>query len=327
MEDPKIAAGVGERAPEIQSRTFEGHTSVASIALFSPDGARVVSSSSDATVRVWDVASRRELARHTLTSGYPIAVDVAPDESYVVVSVASGHPDWTNRMYLIDPRDGHEVRRFEIGLGVYFAVFSPNGRFVATGNAGWRPALSLYEVDSGQALRELEGDGWYAKNPVFSPDGRWVLFARNVSGPGFADSVHLWNAVNGEELRALEGTKGSAFCKAVFSPDGRFVFAGGSKLCLWDFETGKRLWQGRGHKGRRAHPNGIVGVAFARDGARVLVGDQDSVVRVLDVATGEELARHREAFFHRTAGMAFSPDRRHVLSSGHVRSARLWDLP
>jgi dipeptidyl aminopeptidase/acylaminoacyl peptidase len=334
MDDPKIGVGQGEARPtvpvpsgDIKSRTLEGHTEVVSYASFSPDGLRAVSGSGDKTIRVWDIESGRELARHLIPSGYATCAAFAPDGERIVVGSTSASLNSQNGLHLIDSRSGEEVFRFDVVLGVNRAVYSPDGRFVATANSGWRPPLSLYDVSTGRETRRLEGEGRYVGDLVFSPDSRWILMTRRTAGTVAEGVVELWNAESGQEYEQLQGAKNAGFLVAAFSPDGKLAFAGGAKLALWSVDSGKRLWQVPGKKDRRGADYGIVGAAFTPDGSRILVGDHDSAVRVLDTTSGREIERFRESFFHRTRSMDFSPNRRRVLSSGFVRTARLWDLP
>jgi WD40 repeat protein len=332
MEDPKVVAGRGatpERGPDpdIKSRLFGGHTQPVSFATFSPDGLRAMSGAGDKTIRVWEVESGREIARHLVPSGHVTCGAFAPDGERIALGSTSALLESRNGLYLIDSRSGEEVFRFEVVLGVNRAVFSPDGRFVATANSGWRPPLSLYDVATGSEARRLEGEGRYVGRFGFSPDSRWILMTRRTSGSAAEDVVELWNAESGQEHKQLRGPKHAGFHVVAFSPDGELAFAGGAKLCLWRVDSGKRLWQAPGKKDRRSADYGIVGAAFTLDGDHILVGDHDSFVRVLDAKDGRETARFRESVYHRARSMDFSPDRRRVLSSGFVREMRLWELP
>jgi WD40 repeat protein len=328
MDDPKIAAMQRtDPSGDIPSRTLKGHTEPVTYASFSPDGLRAVSGSGDRTIRVWDVESGEELARHFVASGYATCAAFVPDGERIAVGSSAASLYSQNGLYLIDSRSGEEVFRVDVGVGVDRVAFSPDGRFVATANSGWRPPLSLYDMATGREARRLEGEGRRVGNLVFSPDSRWILMTRVTSGITAEDVVELWNAETGQEHKQFEGPKNAAFLVVALSADGGLAFAGGAKLCLWSVDTGKRLWQVPGKKDRRGGDRGIVGAAFTPDGSRILVGDHDSVVRVLDAANGREIARYRESFYHRTRRMAFTPDCRRVLSSGFVSVARLWDLP
>src|SRR5262249_9132238 len=65
-------------------RPFAGHTGVIGCVAFSTDGKRAVTGSDDQTVRVWDVASGKEVLRLGGHTEEVLAVAFAPDGSHVV---------------------------------------------------------------------------------------------------------------------------------------------------------------------------------------------------------------------------------------------------
>ncbi|MCS7161473.1 MAG: WD40 repeat domain-containing protein, partial [Gemmatales bacterium] len=74
-----------------------GHTgSVYSVAV-TPDGKYVVSGSRDNTVRLWDLASGKEVRRFTGHTNWVLSVAVSHDGKYVV----SGSEDKTVRVWYI----------------------------------------------------------------------------------------------------------------------------------------------------------------------------------------------------------------------------------
>ncbi len=56
------AAGVGPGTPARAVRTLSGHTSAVNAVAVTPDGRHAVSGSDDNTLRVWDLAQRRDRA-------------------------------------------------------------------------------------------------------------------------------------------------------------------------------------------------------------------------------------------------------------------------
>ena len=75
-------------------RKFEGHEGVVH-GVFSSDGRRVLSTSSDQTVRLWDTESGKELHRFLGHTGGVSCAAFSPDGRYVL----SGSGDKTLRLW------------------------------------------------------------------------------------------------------------------------------------------------------------------------------------------------------------------------------------
>jgi WD40 repeat protein len=85
--------------------TFSGHGGIVYSVAFSPDGKRLATTSADATVKVWDVSSVKELSRDPLTLfGHTAAVYRAafsPDGK----RLATASQDGTSRVYALAVQD------------------------------------------------------------------------------------------------------------------------------------------------------------------------------------------------------------------------------
>ena len=100
---------------------------------------------------------------------------------------------------------------------VFQFAFSPNGRYIATGDdEGY---LTLWEVSSGTNLwrKRLGGE---VESVAFSPDGRYIA-ADGYDGRN--TSVIIWDVSSGTRIRQLSA--GNVFAIA-FRPDGRYIAAG-----------------------------------------------------------------------------------------------------
>ncbi|MEQ1906438.1 MAG: protein kinase, partial [Pirellulaceae bacterium] len=207
--------------------TCYGHQkSVMSIA-FSPDGARIVSGSSDNTLKLWDAATGQELRTLQGHTEDVLSVAFSPDGARIV----SGSQD--NTLKLWDAATGQEQPTLQ-GHKEYVSsvAFSPDGARIVSGSLD--NTLKLWDAATGQELRTLQGHTKPVYSVAFSPDG-----ARIVSG-GDDNTLKLWDAATGQELLSLWGHRGRV-SSVAFSPDGNRIVSGSldNTLKLWDAATGQ----------------------------------------------------------------------------------------
>ena len=105
-----------------------------------------------------------------------------------------------------------------------FAVaFSPNSRWLATGNRD--TGARIWVVHSGQQQRTFSHDSGVAA-VAFSPDGRWL-----ATGSGY--QARIWDAHSGQQLHTL--SHNDSLWAMASSPNGRWLATGtgGNRAVLW----------------------------------------------------------------------------------------------
>lgn len=312
--------------PETLTGSFYG---VLECVTFSPDGTMIAAGGQNGEIRVWDVATRKELPRTLQGHQQPVhALSFSPDGRIL----ASGSAD--GALVLWDMATGVESHRLgpdhhpfeqvhkdgpqapdEVERGIKRMAFRPDGRilvFVRDRLVFWDPEmrkekLSLGNTGSVETLR-------------FSPDGRWLAV-------GGSRGVVLWDAETGQEGDTVYPRgEGPIPADLAFSPDGK-VIAGAANdrdVYLWDVEERKEIAKLSGHTDR------VVAVAFHPNGKMLASGDLAEQVIVWDLATKSQLTVRRQSY--RSLGgnpggpvtaLAFSPEGAWLASAGGPM-VKLW---
>ncbi len=223
------AAGMGERIYLLdlatkQRRTLAGHTGEITGVAFVPNSSLIVSSSTDKTIRLWDLNTGDTAKTSVPLSAEVNAIAVNPEGTML----AAGTSDNKVALFSIANLKGGETRVLPGHTSEIFALaFSRDGRWLASG--GMDQTVKLWDPKAGAEVRTLTGASGETNGIDFSADSRWLISAH---GNG---SLIVWNCETSTLAAQLVSIPQSDDWLVV-SPDGLFDGSRRAwKFLIWRF--------------------------------------------------------------------------------------------
>ena len=187
-----------------------GHSDRVEAVTFSADGARLASGSADLSIRVWDAITGTLL--RTLEKSHASSVcqvQFSPTENRILASTVDGDTQSPAgvisfaRVKVWDVDSGEMMSSF---AGHCLAVFSPDGRTIATVRGDWQHSLcQIHNVESGEVLVRIAGEAGWLCHGSFSVDGSRL--ALGISTPfvgNDGNTCRVFDSSTGEVLRNIE---------------------------------------------------------------------------------------------------------------------------
>jgi WD40 repeat protein/energy-coupling factor transporter ATP-binding protein EcfA2 len=315
------------------------------LATFSHDGMRVLTASSNATVRIWDARTWSAVVlkgheRTILTAAFAAdgmrVVTTSRDMTARVwnavtgdiIAVLRGHegPVWQatfspDRAQVVTASGDNTVRLWEAETGtliatlkghenrVCCAIFSPDGTLIAS--SAWDQTARIWDAKTRAEVAVLKGHGGWVTSATFSQDGSRLLTTSTDN------TARLWKTKIGSDTVVLKEHHGPLRWSA-FSPDGgRLLTVANKGARLWDVKTGMLLGV--------VEPDApVVDAKFSEDGEQLLTLSDGKPAVLSRTQTGESitvLGGHEEHMVSAT----FNHEGTRVVTAERDKIARLWD--
>lgn len=299
---------------------------------FSPDG-RLLASGGGPSVKLWDVAARREASLSRPKTGGGGFVQFSPNGKWLAVA-ESGGP-----VRVWDTQTLHNTPAFTLqeNSGGRIA-WSADGALLA--NIVWGDSVTpgesrfrVWDVESQKevARADIETAIGLAASPnyergralvrgplsvAFSPKASLVAIGTQHG------AIVLWDVAGRATVRSFTpdaGFAGSFVRTVAFSPDGRTLASGGQEhdVRIWSMPDAQPIATLKGHAGE------MNSIAFSPDGQTLATASQDQTVKLWDAGTWQLSATLRG---HRAdvTSVAFAPDGQTLATSSSDGTIKLW---
>lgn len=301
--------------------------------VFSPDGRRLVSGSTDTTIQLWDTATDNDepviLRKHT---GWVNALAFSPDGKML----ASGSTDKTVQLWNT-ATGAHLVTLTEHLSGIAALTFSPDGSTLASGSTDG--TIRFWDTATGDALSNLiTGHTQWVKALTFSADSLTLVSV------AFNGAITFWDLETSKKTALQMAGDQDLLRGLAFSPDGTklasvgatgdIFFAAGFGQCITtpvsdgviritDVKTGRELTKTNGYGGILAFsPDGKT--VAARHGASIRLWDTETG-KTFDISLVDPANETDVSLYNTIDVLAFSPDGKRLASGTWGGDLQIWN--
>ncbi|KAI8611683.1 WD40-repeat-containing domain protein [Chytriomyces sp. MP71] len=288
--------------------TLESHTEGVLSAAFSVDGKKIISSSKDYTIKIWDVRTGECTSTITGHTSWVNSVAYAPNGQFFVSASSD------KSVCIWDASSGELLRVLEGHLDIITnAVISKDSKLIVSSSID--SCVKVFDVDTGKCINTMQEPGLSIR-VALSPDNKTIAIAVKTK----PYPISLFALDTGILISQLSGHSDSVRT-VLFSPDGKWLISGGadSLVKVWDLESQICIKTLAGHVSR------IIHLAISDDCCLIASCSKDSTARVWSSSTGECLNIFK-GHSNWTNGVDFSADKKHLLTCSNDNTIKLWRL-
>jgi WD40 repeat protein len=250
------------------------HLSIVESLAYSPDG-KTLASGAFQEVILWDAQTGAIRQRLTGFADRVVALDFSHDGKRL--ATGGGAPTADGEIKLFEVAGGKLVVDIKNGHSdtVFGVRFSPDDKKLATCAAD--KFVKTFEVPSGKFLKAFEGHTHHVLGVGWKADGKLLASA------GADNVVKIWDFEKGEQVRTITG-HGKQVTRLVFvgKTDQFATCSGDQTVRFWNVNGGNT----RNFSGNTDY---LYALSVSPDGALVVAGGQEGIVRVYNGTNGQLL--------------------------------------
>ncbi len=300
-------------AKKREERFFQHKSRILDISIL--NGNKIVSSSWDRTVKIWDIRSGKLLQ----TLSFAPYVPVMLQNAHKNINVYLIHPyEPTKKFYVLLKKKNEKLLTIIENSPFGNVLFFPDGQKIASASGS---TIKIWNSDTG-----LEIDTFHNSFDVFSLasshdgekiaagcDGNMLRLTNN------SYSIKIWDIATKKLLKTLRGHK-NAVSSLAFSIDDKKLFSASfdKTIKIWDIESGNLIDTLQGHTRE------VTCVVCSSDGKRLASSSYDGNIIIWDIQSRKvfkKIKAHKDEIYR----ISFSPDGKLIASASSEKSIKVWD--
>ncbi|KAG2753638.1 WD40 repeat-like protein [Suillus brevipes Sb2] len=294
--------------PAITPRqTMRGHTSWVTGVAHLPDGRRIITCSTDGSLRLWDLKSGTQIGENWRDDEPGVwSMALSPNGEIV----ASGCDDEKARLWDVETRK--VIATWTGHRNVVRALcWSADGGRVASGS--WDGTARVWDVKRGKNILTIKTGHKWVCAVTYSPDS-----SKLATGGNEENAVKIWDAKTGELLNTLKHDH--MVDSLAWTSDGKKLISGSYRLIrIFDTAT----WQQIGVL--EGHTNVVNGISLSSNNRFLASASRDGTARLWNLDTNLPVGpplRHENDL----DSAALSPDGKVLATGCENHNAYTWDV-
>jgi len=311
-------------------RTLTGHSSSVISVAVTLDGKRVISGSSDSTLKVWNLEPNKEPLTLTGHGGWVNAVAVTPNGKRAI----SGSSDSTLKVWDLE-RNKELFTLTGHNSSVTAVAITPNGKWVISGSYG--NTIKVWSLEKRKLLFTLKEHSSWVSAVAITLNGKQLISSSydntlkvwnlETEGGFFTFIWNLipddkpWNLISRRQRFTLTGHSNLVTAVAV-TPDSKLAISGSwdNTLKVWNLEKRELMFPPL-----TGHNSGVMSVAVTPDGKQVISASTDNTLKVWNLEIAESPLPFPE-HSNSVRVVAVTPDGKRVISGAGDKTLKVWNL-
>jgi WD40 repeat protein len=292
-----------------------GHSSNIISVGFHPTGKFVFTGSPDKTIKLWDLATGKQIRTFNVDRGHSACF--SPDGKHIAIE----HPTINGAVVIAELMTGRELKVLEgHNKFIQMIIYSPCGKYLVT--SSYDEKAIIWDVSTGEIIYTLSHTEHVFSDIEFSPNGRYIVTAGGdkLQQDFTKNTAIIWNISTGQKELVIEND--NVVHRVDFSSDGNLILleSYNCDLEVYDSHTGKIVKKFNA-KGEEYLQDAI----FSPDGKYVVTATNSKIIKFWNISSGtvdQQYVGHN----HTITSLAFSPDGNYLLSGSYDHTAILWKV-
>ncbi|KAG2034644.1 WD40-repeat-containing domain protein [Suillus americanus] len=291
-------------------QTMRGHTDWVNGAVLLPDGGRIITGSSDGSLRLWDIQSGAQIGEEWRDENSGVwSMALSPNGK--TIASGSGRGEYSVRLWDVETRKVISKWTGHINV-VRTLCWSTDGERVASGS--WDGTARVWDVRSGKTILKIKtGHGWVCAVRYSTDSSKLATGGDNVA-------VKIWDAKTGELLKTLF-EHDSCVYSLSWTSDGKKLISGSYLIRIFDTATWQQIAILEGHT------SFVSAISLSQNNRLLASASFDKTVHLWNLDTnlpvGPPLGLKHE---DELRSAALSPDGKVLVTGCENKNAYTWDV-